>query len=90
MKIASIQARHYQIPLPTTLSDSTHGEITHFTLVTAQVSTEDGQEGLGYTYTVGKTGGSAILALIRDDLAPLLIGEDPRRIEHHWSRSRRR
>ena len=35
MKIDTIQARHYQIPLPTTLSDSTHGEITHFTLVTA-------------------------------------------------------
>ena len=28
MQIESIQARHYQIPLPTTLSDSTHGEIT--------------------------------------------------------------
>jgi L-alanine-DL-glutamate epimerase-like enolase superfamily enzyme len=86
MRIESIQARHYQIPLPTTLSDSTHGEITHFTLVTAQVHTDRGEEGLGYTYTVGKTGGSAILALIEDDLAPLLVGEGPRRIEHLWQR----
>jgi L-alanine-DL-glutamate epimerase-like enolase superfamily enzyme len=86
MRIASIQARHYHIPLPTTLSDSTHGEITHFTLVTAQIHTDDGHEGLGYTYTVGQTGGAAILALIRDDLSPLLIGEDPRRVEHLWQR----
>jgi len=80
VKTKSVQARHYQIPLPKTLSDSTHGEITHFTLVTAQVRADGGQEGLGYTYTVGKTGGAAILALIEDDLAPLLIDEDPRRI----------
>ena len=86
MKIDTIQARHYQIPLPTTLSDSTHGEITHFTLVTVQVGADGGQEGLGYTYTVGKTGGTAILALIEDDLSPLLIGQDPRRIEHLWQR----
>jgi L-alanine-DL-glutamate epimerase-like enolase superfamily enzyme len=86
MEIQSVQTRHYQIPLPTRLSDSTHGEITHFTLVTAQVRTDDGLEGLGYTYTVGKTGGAAIQTLIRDDLASLLAGQDPRRIEHLWRR----
>jgi L-alanine-DL-glutamate epimerase-like enolase superfamily enzyme len=86
VRIDSVQAHHYRIPLPTALSDSTHGEITDFTLVTAQVHGDGGQQGLGYTYTVGNVGGAAILALIENDLAPLLIGEDPRRVEHLWQR----
>jgi hypothetical protein len=32
--VAAIDAGHYRIPLPVVLSDSTHGEITHFELVT--------------------------------------------------------
>ena len=58
MRIESIQADHYCIPLSQTLTDSTHGEITHFALVTVRVHTETGEEGLGYTYTVGRTGGA--------------------------------
>jgi hypothetical protein len=30
MKLASLDAGHYRIPLPVVVSDSTHGEITHF------------------------------------------------------------
>jgi hypothetical protein len=51
--IDAVEVGHYRIPLPIVLSDSTHGEITHFELVTARVRTVDGAEGLGYTYTVG-------------------------------------
>ena len=46
---------------------------------------DDGAEGVGYTYTIG-TGGSSVVALLRDHLAPLLIGEDPDEIERHWKR----
>ena len=67
------------------LTDATHGEMRHFAVVTVQVRAGDGTEGLGYTYTVGKTGGSAVLALIRDDLAPTLPGADPRRVERVWN-----
>jgi L-alanine-DL-glutamate epimerase-like enolase superfamily enzyme len=45
-------------------------------LITAQVRLADGSEGVGYTYTGGR-GGRAILALIEQDLTPLLIGRDP-------------
>jgi len=65
------------------LSDSTHGSITHFELVTVRVRCDGDESGLGYTYTVGR-GGAAIHALIQRDLAPLLIGADPRRIERLW------
>src|SRR5215467_8025764 len=35
----------------------------------------DGAVGSGYTYTIG-TGGSSIIALLRDHLAPHLLGRD--------------
>ncbi|MBM3735960.1 MAG: mandelate racemase/muconate lactonizing enzyme family protein [Acidobacteria bacterium] len=84
MKIQRVQVGHYNVPLETTLSDSTHGDITHFALVTARISTACGVEGLGYTYTVGKTGGAAVRAHLEYDIAPWLIGEDPRRTEQLW------
>jgi len=43
----------------------------------------DGAIGTGYTYTIG-TGGSSIMALLRDHLAPLLIGRDAESIEAIW------
>ena len=81
--IKEIQADHYRIPLPVALSDSTHGTIAHFELVTARVRDADGAEGVGYTYTVG-AGGAAIHALLARELAPLLVGHDAERIEALW------
>jgi L-alanine-DL-glutamate epimerase-like enolase superfamily enzyme len=81
--IENIQVDHYRIPLPVVLSDSTHGDMTAFELVTVRIRDRDGAEGLGYTYTVGR-GGSAIHALIRDDLGPLLTGADAGLVEENW------
>lgn len=83
--IAELRADHFRVPLPVTLSDSTHGEITHFELVTLRLRDAEGLEGLGYTYTVG-TGGAAIHALLERDLRPLLEGADASRIEALWER----
>ena len=85
MTIKDLHTNFYRIPLPVVLSDSTHGEITHFDLITARIVTDDGLEGVGYTFTPG-TGGSAIHALIEHDFRDCLIGQDPRRIEHLWNR----
>ena len=73
MLIRDVRADHYRIPLPTALSDSTHGTILGFELVTVRVRDVDGAEGVGYTYTVG-TGGAAVHAIIARDLTPLLTG----------------
>ena len=81
--IRELRADHYRIPLPTVLSDSTHGTIAAFELVTVRVRDDDGAEGVGYTYTVG-TGGGAVHSLLARDLAPLLAGRDPERIEELW------
>jgi L-alanine-DL-glutamate epimerase-like enolase superfamily enzyme len=83
MPIEAIQTDHYLIPLPVALSDSTHGTIRGFELVTVRVRDHEGVEGVGYTYTVG-AGGAAIRALVERDVTPHLIGRDAERIEELW------
>ena len=83
MQIKDIRADHYRIPLPVVLSDSTHGSIPAFELITVRVRDADGAEGVGYTYTVG-TGGAAVLALLGRDLAPRLVGREAERIAEIW------
>ena len=43
----------------------------------------DGMRGTGYSYTIG-TGGSSVMRLLIDHLAPRLIGQDADRIEAIW------
>jgi L-alanine-DL-glutamate epimerase-like enolase superfamily enzyme len=86
MQLSRVQIDHFNVPLPVTLSDATHGDISHFALVTVRVTDDEGAQGLGYTYTVGNIGGSAVASVLRDDLAPLLHESDPRAIEHVWQR----
>lgn len=83
MAIETLGSGHYRIPLPVALSDSTHGTMSDFELVTVRLRDGDGAEGLGYTYTVG-TGGAAVRALIERDLRPVVVGADPGRIEALW------
>ena len=75
MSIAAVEASHYSIPLSAVLTDSTHGAMASFELVTARLRTVDGAEGVGYTYTVG-AGGAAIAALINRDLQRVLLGAE--------------
>jgi L-alanine-DL-glutamate epimerase-like enolase superfamily enzyme len=74
-EIRSMTARRYRVPLSETLVDARHGEHTHFELIAATVRLDDGSEGTGYTYTGGR-GGAAVLAMLRHDLAPWLVGRD--------------
>ena len=83
--IASLDVDHYQIPLPVVLSDSTHGSIPYFELVTVRLRDSDGAEGTGYTYTVGM-GGDAIRSLIERELKPRLLGEDASLVEALWQK----
>jgi L-alanine-DL-glutamate epimerase-like enolase superfamily enzyme len=85
MTIAAVQADHYRVPLPVAVSDSTHGVMAAFELITVRLRDHDGAEGLGYTYTVG-AGGGAVHDLIARDLAPLLAGADETRIEALWQK----
>lgn len=83
--LADIRADLYRIALPVTLSDSTHGDMSHFELVTVRLRDSDGAQGVGYTVTVG-TNGHAIHATIVKDLAPRLLGERADTIEALWKK----
>ena len=50
-----------------------------------RVTCDDGAQGTGYGYTIG-TGGSSVVALLRDHLAPVLIGEDASEVERLWKK----
>ena len=73
--IASLHTQLFKVPLAEVLSDAKHGDHSHFELLTSTVHTADGLEGTGYTYTGGR-GGSAIFAMLTDDLAPFLLGQN--------------
>ena len=82
-RIATIESGLYRIPLTVTLSDSTHGEITAFELVTCRVRDADGAEGVGYTYTVGRNGG-AIVDILRREIAELIADREADDTEAVW------
>lgn len=79
-KIISIKPALYRVPLAEVLTDAKHGDHTHFELITAQIETDDGLSGTGYSYTGGR-GGTAVLAMLQSDLVPLLEGKDSSDVE---------
>ncbi|HYF59272.1 MAG TPA: mandelate racemase/muconate lactonizing enzyme family protein [Burkholderiaceae bacterium] len=81
--IAAVRSDLYRIALPVVLSDSTHGDMTHFELVTVRVTDADGAEGVGYTFTVGANG-VAIHATLERYLQPLLAGREAADIAAAW------
>ena len=50
-----------------------------------RITCADGAQGVGYTYTIG-TGGSSVVALLRDHLAPQLLRRDACEIERLWKK----
>src|SRR6266436_1166731 len=83
--VKTIDTGLYRIPLTVSLSDSTHGKINAFELVTCRVRDTDGAEGIGYTYTVGRNGG-AIADTLRREIPELIEGreaDDTEAIWHH-------
>jgi L-alanine-DL-glutamate epimerase-like enolase superfamily enzyme len=83
--IKDLECGFYRVPLPTVLTDSTHGVMRDFELITARVRDSDGGEGVGYTFTVGRNGG-AIHDILTREIAEIVAGEEADRIEHLWNR----
>jgi L-alanine-DL-glutamate epimerase-like enolase superfamily enzyme len=84
-EIVSLECRLYRVPLPVALSDSSHGVIRDFELITVQVRDRDGVEGVGYTYTVGRNGGAVHDVLTRE-IAGIIASLDADLIESVWNR----
>lgn len=82
---AIIRAEAYLVDLEveTVRTDAVQSFLKQETIFVS-VETADGLTGLGYSYTIG-TGGTAVLALLRDHLLPRLVGADARNVEALWS-----
>jgi L-alanine-DL-glutamate epimerase-like enolase superfamily enzyme len=76
---------HFRIPLDAPASDSTHGVMTSFELITARVTDGDGEQGVGYTYTTGHNGG-AVHHLLAREIAGIVAGADCELIEALWQK----
>jgi L-alanine-DL-glutamate epimerase-like enolase superfamily enzyme len=85
--IARCIAAYYRVPREVWWGAERIGasryEISHIELVTFELETEDGVTGSGFTYTVGH-GGPAILALLKTEIAPELVGQDLRAVGPIW------
>ena len=87
MKITEVEPFILHLPLTqSSISDSTHS-ITHWGVVGAKITTEDGLAGYGFTGTHAHLPSDRLItACIRDCYAPLLLGEDATAITRLWTR----
>ncbi len=83
-EIHKVDTGFYRVPLPEVLTDSTHGIMRAFELVTVRVRDADGAEGVGYTFTVGRNGG-AIADIVTREMTEIALGSDAERIEAIWN-----
>lgn len=79
-RITGFRIEHFEIPLAAHALGAAQTPHERFELVTAEISTDEGLTGTGYTYTDGR-GGRAVEAMLRHDVAPFLIGRDPAPVE---------
>jgi L-alanine-DL-glutamate epimerase-like enolase superfamily enzyme len=80
--IESIRLRQVNLPPKVVRTDAIQSFVTQETLLLT-LHCSDGLEGTGYAYTIG-TGGSSVLALLHDHLAPRLVGRNPLHFESIW------
>lgn len=89
MKIRDVEAVWLHCPIPDVKQHvSDFGRMTAFDGVIVTVRTEDGLVGYGESKAgVGSLGnGAAIVAIVENELKPLLVGADPRNITRLWNR----
>lgn len=88
-RIRNIKLSSVNVPLTTAVSDAKvltgrQKALDEVALLFAEIETEQGFNGLGFTYTL-RTGGPAQFAHAKE-IAPLLIGEDPNDIARLWGK----
>ncbi len=80
--IKRVTLRQVNLPPKVVRIDAIQSFVTQETiLLTLHVS--DGIQATGYAYTIG-TGGSSVVALLKDHLVPQLIGRNPISVEAIW------
>ena len=82
MKITAIDACVLTVPTPKPMAL----EFPHHKLVVAEIATDEGIRGLGYSLAFGGGGAESVLVYLETRLKPLLIGEDPLAVERLWEK----
>jgi L-alanine-DL-glutamate epimerase-like enolase superfamily enzyme len=82
MKITSIDTCVLTVPT----SKQMALEFAHHKLVVAEIATDQGLKGLGYSLVFGGGGAESVLVYLDTRLKPLLLGEDPRNVERLWDK----
>lgn len=87
MRIVKVEPFILHVPVTGShIADSTHS-ITHWGVVGARLSVEDGTQGYGFTGTHAHLASDQLITqCIKTCLAPLLIGQDAQDIEGLWLR----
>ena len=82
VRIERVSLRQVDLPPKVRRTDAIQSFVTQETMLLT-LHCSDGIEATGYAYTIG-TGGSSVLAVLKDHLAPRLIGLDPVCTEAIW------
>lgn len=80
--IDRITLRQVNLPPKVLRTDAIQSFVTQETVLVT-LHTSDGLSSTGYAYTIG-TGGSSVVALLKDHLLPRLMGRNPVNIEALW------
>jgi L-alanine-DL-glutamate epimerase-like enolase superfamily enzyme len=81
-KIVEATAYLVDVEVETVRTDAVQAFLKQETIF-VELRSSDGLTGTGYSYTIG-TGGTSVLAMLRDHLLARLEGQDARNIEHLW------
>ena len=82
MKITAIDSCVLTVPC----SKQMALEFPHHKLVVAEIRTDSGPSGLGYSLVFAGTGAESVLVYLDTRLKPQLIGEDPLAVERLWDK----
>src|SRR6478609_11494341 len=82
MKITSINTCVLTIPT----SHQMALEFPHHKMVVAEIATDEGISGLGYSLVFGGAGAESVLVYLDTRLKPQLMGEDPLADERLWEK----
>lgn len=81
-RLRRVELRQVDLEPKVVRTDAIQAFVRQETLLVT-VFDDEGRTGTGYAYTIG-TGGSSVLAMLHDHLAPRLLGRDPIAVEAIW------
>jgi L-alanine-DL-glutamate epimerase-like enolase superfamily enzyme len=88
LRIVDVSAELLRLPLPRPMLSGSSGgpggkPVTHINMPIVSITTDDRTIGIGFAWNL-MGGGGATKALLVEDIAPLLVGEDPLNHERLW------